>query len=203
MAENTIDFWFTMGSTYSYLSVLRLADVERASGVSFRWRPFHLLLILQEMKHVPFADKPAKARYMWRDIERRAAMYGLPARLPAPYPAKQSVTANLVAVVGVREGWGADFVRAAYRRWFVQGEETGSEPNLSASLRDIGQDPGRVLALANSTEANDRLLAETDAARELGIFGSPTFAVGREIFWGDDRLDDAVSWLRHGRTGRA
>ena len=115
----------------------------------------------------------------------------------------KSVTANLVAVVGVREGWGADFVRAAYRRWFVQGEETGSEPNLSASLRDIGQDPGRVLALANSTEANDRLLAETDAARELGIFGSPTFAVGREIFWGDDRLDDAVSWLRHGRTGRA
>ncbi len=122
MVEGTIDFWFTMGSTYSYLSVQRLNDVERASGVSFRWRPFHLLLILQEMKHVPFADKPAKARYMWRDIERRAAMYGLPARLPAPYPAKQSVTANLVAIVGMREGWGADFVRAAYRRWFVQGE---------------------------------------------------------------------------------
>ena len=102
----------------------------------------------------------------------------------------------------MREGWGADFVRAAYRRWFVQGEETGSVPNLSASLRDIGQDPGRVLALANSTEANDRLLAETDAARELGVFGSPTFAVGREIFWGDDRVDDAIVWVRRGHTGR-
>lgn len=65
-----------MGSTYSYLSVMRLKEVEQASGIRFNWRPFHLLIILQEMKHVPFADKPAKAAYMWRDIERRATMYG-------------------------------------------------------------------------------------------------------------------------------
>src|ERR1700733_13114970 len=160
MAESPIDFWFTMGSTYSYLSVMRLADVERSTGISFRWRPFHLLLILQEMKHVPFADKPAKCAYMWRDIARRAAMYGLPGRFPAPYPAKQSIAANLVAIVGMHEGWGKDFVRAAYRRWFEEGEETGSEPNLSSSLRDIGQEPDRVLALANGSETNNRLLAE-------------------------------------------
>ena len=200
MAEADIDFWFTMGSTYSYLSVMRLADVERDYGMRFRWRPFHLLLILQEMKHVPFADKPAKSHYMWRDIERRAAMYGLRTTLPAPYPVKQSVTANLVAVVGVREGWGADFVRAAYRRWFQDGEETGIEPNLSSSLRDIGQDPARVLTLANSEEINALLVSETDAARQLGIFGSPTFVVGKEIFWGDDRLEDAISWRQHGEV---
>jgi len=199
MAEGQIDFWFTMGSTYSYLSVMRLAEVERSTGASFRWRPFHLLLILQEMKHVPFADKPVKMSYMWRDLERRAAMYGLPVRLPAPYPAKQSVMANLVAIVGMGEGWGADFVRAAYRRWLQQGEETGSEPNLSSSLREIGQDPERVLALANAAAANDRMVSETQAAKQLGIFGSPTFAVGREIFWGDDRLEDAIDWWRHGR----
>jgi 2-hydroxychromene-2-carboxylate isomerase len=198
MAEGPIDFWFTMGSTYSYLSVMRLADVERSTGVTFRWRPFHLLLILQEMKHIPFADKPAKSQYMWRDIARRAAMHGLPATLPAPYPAKQSVMANLVAIAGMREGWGADFVRAAYRRWFQAGEETGSEPNLSSSLRDIGQDPVRVLALATSAAVNETMLAETDAARTLGIFGSPTFTVGEELFWGDDRLDDAIGWYREG-----
>ena len=141
MAVPHIDFWFTMGSTYSYLSVSRLADVERSTGMTFRWRPFHLLVILQEMKHIPFADKPTKSAYMWRDIERRAAMYGIPVRLPVPYPAKQSVVANLVAIVGMRENWGADFVRTAYRRWFQRGEETGSEPNVSQSLRDIGHDP--------------------------------------------------------------
>ncbi len=202
MAEGQIDFWFTMGSTYSYLSVMRLADVERSTGASFRWRPFHLLLILQEMKHVPFADKPAKMSYMWRDLERRAAMYGLPVKLPAPYPAKQSVMANLVAIVGMGEGWGADFVRAAYRRWLQEGEETGSEPNLSSSLREIGQDPGRVLSLANAAAANDRMVSETEAAKQLGIFGSPTFAVGGEIFWGDDRLEDAIDWWRHGEVRR-
>jgi 2-hydroxychromene-2-carboxylate isomerase len=200
MAAVQIDFWFTMGSTYTFLSAMRLADVERESGVSFRWRPFHLLVILQEMNHVPFADKPAKSAYMWRDIERRAAMYGLPMRLPVPYPVKRSVAANLVATVGMGEGWGAEFVRAAYRRWMQLGQETGSEPNISESLREVGQHPERVLNLATSDEVKALLDQETDAARAFGIFGSPTFTVGRELFWGDDRLDDAISWAKFGRV---
>jgi 2-hydroxychromene-2-carboxylate isomerase len=189
-----IDFWFTMGSTYSYLSVMRLR--EKAGDISFRWRPFHLLIILQEMNHVPFADKPAKMAYMWRDVTRRAEMYGIPASLPAPYPARQSIVANLVALVGMQEGWGVDFVRAAYRNWFQRGEETGSEPNLSHSLREVGQDPVRVLALAESNVTRSLLVQETEEAKRLGIFGSPTFAVGRELFWGDDRLEDAIAWAR-------
>jgi 2-hydroxychromene-2-carboxylate isomerase len=200
MSASPIDFWFTMGSTYSYLSVMRLAEVQRATGVSFRWRPFHLLVILQEMNHVPFADKPAKSAYMWRDIERRAAMYGLSVRAPAPYPVKQSIVANLVALIGMREGWGEAFIRAAYRRWFELGQETGSEPNVSGSLRDVGQDPRRVLNIAAADGMKSLLMAETDAARALGIFGSPTFAVDGEIFWGDDRLEDAVNWHRKRRV---
>ena len=129
-------------------------------------------------------------------------MHGLPTTILAPYPAKQSIVANLVATVGMREGWGADFARAAYRRWFQLGQETGSEPNVSSSLLDIGQDPDRVLAIANARETNDALLEETRAARQLGIFGSPTFAVGPELFWGDDRLEDAISWCRYGQVRR-
>ncbi|HLN49162.1 MAG TPA: DsbA family protein, partial [Steroidobacteraceae bacterium] len=64
------------------------------------------------------------------------------------------------------------------------------------------QDPARVLALANSEDAKAALTAETNAARELRIFGSPTFTVGRELFWGDDRLEDAISWSRCGRVER-
>jgi 2-hydroxychromene-2-carboxylate isomerase len=161
MSGNQIDFWFTMGSTYSFLSVMRLATLEQSTGISFRWRPFHLLIILQEMKHVPFADKPAKSAYIWRDIERRAAMYGLSVTLPAPDPAKQSVMANLVAIVGMREGWGSGYVRAAYRRWFQLGQETGSEPNVSESLQDVGQDPARALALANSEDTKAAPNTET------------------------------------------
>jgi 2-hydroxychromene-2-carboxylate isomerase len=202
MTSRHIDFWFTMGSTYSYLTVSRLADVAKSNSISFRWRPFHLNTILLEMKHIPFADKPAKATYMWRDIQRRADKYGIAIALPAPYPVKQSIVANRIAMVGMREGWGPDFVRAAYRRWFVHAQENGSEPNVSDSLREIGQEPTRILPMAESDEINRALTNETDKARELGIFGSPTFTVGNELFWGDDRLDDAIQWFHHERLSR-
>ena len=202
MAQPSIDFWFTTGSTYTYLTVMRLDEIERESDISLVWRPFHLRAILDEMKYVPFADKPAKSAHMWRDIKRRAAMYGIPVQVPAPYPAKHNIVANQVAIVGMQEGWGPRFVREAYRRWFQLGQETGGEPNVSESLRSIGQEPTRVLALAESEACRARLAAETDAAKALGIFGSPTFLVDGELFWGDDRLGDAISWSRHGRVVR-
>jgi 2-hydroxychromene-2-carboxylate isomerase len=203
MAESSaIDFWFTMGSTYTYLTVMRLVEVEEETGISFQWRPFHLLTILQEMKHIPFADKPRKAAYMWRDINRRAEMYGIPACVPAPYPARNSILANKISILGLSEGWGKDFVRAAYRRWFQLGQETGSEPNVSESLKDIGQDPMRVLERAGAENVSLQLERETDAARTLGIFGSPTFTIEKELFWGDDRLGDAIQWYRFGHLRR-
>ena len=94
-------------------------------------------------------------------------------------------------------------MRATYRRWFEDGLEPGSEPNLSASLTEIGQDPARVIALAAGPEIRDSYRAATEQARDLGVFGSPTFAVGRELFWGDDRLDDAVAWQRRGTLAPA
>jgi hypothetical protein len=194
MAPDHIDFWFTMGSTYSYLSAMRLPEVERASGIRFRWRPFHLLVILQEMKHVPFADKPTKSAYMWRDIERRAAKYGIPAKVPAPYPAKASITANLVAVLGMREGWGVDFVRAAYRHWFVLGQETRqrAEP-LGKPARDrprSGSRAGRggLGANAGSAGGRDRCRARTRHLRLAHIRSRPRTLLGRRPPRGRDQL---------------
>jgi 2-hydroxychromene-2-carboxylate isomerase len=103
-----------------------------------------------------------------------------------------------VAILGLREGWGKQYVTAAYRRWFQAGQESGSEPNLSESIKEAGEDPARVLALARGDDIAQLIGSETQVARERGIFGSPTFVVERELFWGDDRLEDAVSWYRHG-----
>jgi 2-hydroxychromene-2-carboxylate isomerase len=197
-----IDFWFSVGSTYTYLSVMRLAEVEQRRGVAFRWRPFSVRQIMIEMDNIPFRTKPVKAAYMWRDIERRAAMYGLPARVPAPYPLAQWDVANRVAVLGAAEGWVADYARATYRRWFEKGLEPGSEPNLSESLREIGQEPLRVMNEAAAPRTGEAYEAATAEARTLGIFGAPTFAVGPELFWGDDRLDDAIAWYRRRRPKR-
>ena len=197
-----IDFWFSIGSTYTYLTVMRLAEVQRNTGIEFRWRPFSVRQIMIEQDNIPFRTKPVKAAYMWRDIERRAAMHGLPARVPAPYPLAEWDTANRVAVLAATEGWVEDYARATYRRWFQEGLEPGSEPNLSDSLREIGQDPSRVTVQAATPEIGASYEAATSTARDLGIFGSPTFQVGRELFWGDDRLDDAIAWHRRGTLAR-
>lgn len=196
----SIDFWFSIGSTYSYLSVMRLAEVAAATGIDFVWRPFNVRAIMIAQNNIPFANKPVKAAYMWRDIGRRAAKYGLSSKLPAPYPIADLPLANQVALLGMAEGWGRDYVAESYRLWFDEGVPAGAEPNLSNSLRAAGQDPETILARATAAEAVERLATETEKAAALGVFGSPTFVVGGEVFWGDDRLDDAMSWLRHGRV---
>ena len=199
MSHPTIDFWVSVGSTYSYLTVMRLAGVSKATGIDFRWRPFSVRAIMIEQNNVPFRGKPVKMAYMWRDVERRAQLYGLPVRLPAPYPLIEFDLANKVAIVGAAEGWCPRYIQATYRRWFQSGEGAGSEPNLSDSLREIGQHPEAVIAAARSEPIQRKYEEATQEAKYLGVFGSPTFVVNGEVFWGDDRLDDAISWLRHGR----
>ena len=195
----TIDFWFSVGSTYSYLTVMRLPDVAKSSGVEFRWRPYDVRHVMVEQNNIPFKDKPVKTAYMWRDIERRAEAYGLTPLIPAPYPLPGLVLANQVAVLGEEEGWVEAYTQATYRRWFEADQPAGEEPNLSDSLEEIGQDPARVLDVAKSDRIEAALASSTEEAMELGVFGSPSFAVGSEIFWGDDRLDDAVDWSRQGQ----
>ena len=191
-----IDFWFSIGSTYSYLTVMRLQEVGKSSGVDFRWRPFNVRHVMIEQNNIPFKDKPVKTAYMWRDIERRAERYGLTPKLPAPYPLPGLVLANLVATLAAEEGWVEDYVRVTYRRWFENGQPAGEEPNLSESLAEIGRDPEYVVSQAQSEKIENALAAETDNAMGLGVFGSPTFVVDGDVFWGDDRLDDAIFWSR-------
>lgn len=193
-----IEFWVSVGSTYSYLTVSRLPRIEAETGIRFVWKPFSVRAIMLEMDNIPFARKPVKARYMWRDIARRAQMYGLAPQLPAPYPLQEFDLANRVAIVAAQEGWCSDYVREAYRRWFDLGEPAGGRANLDATLASLGYDPEQVIDRANRPETETAYNAATEEARQRGIFGAPSFIVGEELFWGDDRLDDAISWHRRG-----
>ncbi|WP_316249270.1 2-hydroxychromene-2-carboxylate isomerase [Roseicyclus sediminis] len=193
-----MDFWVSIGSTYSALTVLRIDAAARKADVPVRWRPFNVRTIMVEQNNIPFMNKPEKTAYMWRDIERRAAVHGLDLRLPAPYPVPELPFANAVAVLGMSEGWGPAYIRATYERWFRHGERPGEEPNLSASLTAAGADPEAAIARAQSSEIAEALAAETETARSLGVFGSPSFVSDGELFWGDDRLEAALDW----ETGR-
>ena len=85
-------------------------------------------------------------------------------------------------------------MRETYRRWFIDGHEAGSDLNLTQTLSEIGQDNSRVLELASSPDVEAAYLNQTESAKQAGIFGSPSFIVDGELFWGDDRLEDAIIW---------
>lgn len=190
----SIDFWYSIGSTYSYLTIMRLPSVAQSSGISFRWHPFNVRHVMVAQNNIPFKDKPEKTAHMWRDIERRAAKYGFAPKLPAPYPLPGLVLANQVAILGFEEDWGQAYTQATYRHWFEAGQPAGEEPNLTACLTEIGQDPHRILEEAKSDRIVAALDLSTNQAMTLGVFGTPTFIVEGELFWGDDRLEDAVDW---------
>ncbi len=198
---NDIDFWFSIGSTYTYLTVMRLKKVEQETGVCFNWQPFSVRVLMQEMDNIPFIGKPPKEKYMWRDIQRRAQRYRFPVNGPVEYPLKNFDLANRIAIVAQQEGWCQEYVRTSYRLWFHDGLPAGDEPNVSESLKKAGQLPDRVFELAASDLIKHAYQDATSRARSLGIFGSPSFVVdGHELFWGDDRLDDAIEWSRHVAT---
>ncbi|WP_298932541.1 2-hydroxychromene-2-carboxylate isomerase [uncultured Ruegeria sp.] len=195
-----IDFWFSIGSTYSFLTVMRLDDWCAENDATVVWRPFNVRTVMSEQQNIPFAGKPVKSAYMWRDIERRAAKYRIHANLPAPYPISDLALANQVALLGMKDGWGKLFTQNLYRIWFEEGIEAGSESALSEALLRCQQDPRLALARARSPDTVSALEAETDQATRLGVFGAPSLVVRGEVFWGDDRLDDALSWVRVGHV---
>jgi 2-hydroxychromene-2-carboxylate isomerase len=94
----------------------------------------------------------------------------------------------------MKGGWGKEFVCVAYRRWLRLGQDSGSEPNVLESLREVGQEPERVDRSCEQRWVQQMPEDETAGARDLGIFGSPTFVVGKELFWGDDRFELAQAW---------
>ena len=194
---SNIDFYFSIGSTYTYLTITRILDVEKKHSAKFNWKPFSVRAIMKEMNNIPFPkEKINKVNYMWRDIERRAKGYGFFAKTPVPYPLTQFDLANKLAILGLEEGWGIDYVRLTYKRWFQEGKEPAVDPNISEICNELKIDKNKVIEKANSDKIEKEYLANTESARKNKIFGSPSFIVGNEIFWGDDRMEDAITWSK-------
>ncbi|MEC7805770.1 MAG: DsbA family protein [Pseudomonadota bacterium] len=193
-----LEFWFSIGSTYTALTVMRMNEIERLHNITLRLMPFSVRRVMLDMDNVPFpASKASKVTYMWRDIERRAAIYGFPVKVPAPYPLQEFDRANKIAFVGAQEGWIKDYVLQTYKNWFQHGLEAGGDANLKATFKTLSLDVKEILARTQASEIDKLYEEQTSVAVKKGIFGSPTFIVGGEVFWGDDRLEDAISWLKN------
>lgn len=194
-----MEFWFEFASTYSYLSVMRLSDLARDRGVAVTWRPLLLGPIFAEqgLTTSPFNLYPGKGAYMWRDMERRAARFGIPFRRrrpddQVPFP-QNGLKAARLALVGLDADWGQPFCRSVFQAQFVEGADIADE-GLLVSLAEQAGAPADAPALATAEANKLRLRDSVEDAKAKGIFGAPAFVVGEELFWGDDRLEDALDW---------
>ena len=190
-----VEFWFEFASTYSYPASQRVAAVARARGTPIVWRAFLLGPVFhgQGWDDSPFNIYPVKGRYMWRDLERICTDLDLPFRRPSQFP-RGSLLAARVACRFSSEHWIADFVREVYRANFAEDRDISQPEVVSDCLGQAGAPADRALAEAATPEAKQALRSATEEAMQRGIFGAPSFLVGDELFWGNDRLEAALDW---------
>ncbi len=137
--SRTLTAWLSIGSTYTYLTALRLEEVRKTKNLKLLIKPFSIRNIMKAQNNIPFPpEKEEKTRYMWRDIERRAKKYGLPVpKTPVPYPLQEFDLANKIGLVANKEGWYLEYFRETYKVWFLEGKEAGSERNLEETFKNL------------------------------------------------------------------
>lgn len=194
-AEPRLEFWFEFGSNYSYLSVMRIEALASRAGVRLAWKPFLLAPIFRDLgwSDAPFVVQAEKGRYVWRDIARQARKYGLEMRQPSVFP-RSAILPMRVAALGSDQPWIGAFCRSVMRQNFVDDMDINDPANVKLALTGLVAAPDDILAAAQTDGNKLRLREQTAAAKMRGVFGAPTFFVGDEMFWGDDRLDDALAF---------
>ena len=189
-----ITFYFDLGSPFAYLAAERLRTLLPEP---VQWQPVLLggLFRLTGRSSWALGDYQRRQAGM-ADIERRALAYGLPPmRWPDPWPADY-LTAMRATTYAFSVGRGRDFTTQAYRDAFQRGSELSVAQNVLQSAARAGLDPEAVRAGVSAPGIKQALRDATDAAYDRGVFGVPTIAVGDELFWGDDRLEDAAAHLQ-------
>lgn len=192
-----MEFWYDFASPYSWMAAERIEGLAAPAGVAVRWRPFLIGPILRRRPDNPSPTQnapPAQRAYRRRDAERLCAAYGLKLRWPTSYPRNGLLAARLVRAVS--DDQRPALSRAIFRANFADDREISDSTVIAAIVADQGHDAGALLAAA-LTDTNKRgLVDDVDEAMARGIFGAPSFMVDDELFWGNDRLEQAIDWAR-------
>ena len=194
-----LEFWYEFASTYSYLTAMRIEALAEKAGVDVIWKPFVLgpIFSAQGWNTSPFNIYPAKGKYMVREMERLTKQRGLPFKMPSPFP-QNSLYAARLALIGHEEGWGAAFTRAVFTAQFAEGANISNKETLADLLKSLRLNASSLLARIEERHIKERLRQQTEEAQELGIFGAPSFLARNELYWGDDRLEQALTQLTSG-----
>lgn len=205
-ANPTIDFWFEFGSNYSYLSVMRIEEEAARRQVAVRWQPFLLGPIFRSFgwESSPFVLQKQKGDYAWKDMERQCRKYGISWVKPTNFP-RSAILPLRVALIGAEQPWMGQYCKRMMTLNFGEDQDIDSREVVAVVLEQMGLDSRQIIEAALTDGNKLKLRVQTERAQALGIFGAPMFFVGDEMFWGNDRLDEALDYCaeRVGATAAA
>jgi 2-hydroxychromene-2-carboxylate isomerase len=197
MSAPSLEFWFEFASTYSHVAAQRIEATARSAGVPIVWRAFLLGPIFQQQgwNDSPFNIYAAKGAYMWKDMERQCAKHDVPFRKPSQFPRPSLLATRIALALESSPALVGEFVRRVYLANFRDDADTTSNDVIRSVLQSMAlPDAEAVLERATANETKERLRRRSEEAVTRGIFGAPTFLVGSELYWGNDRLEDALAY---------
>jgi len=190
-----IEFFYDFSSPYSYLASTQMEGLEKRTGVPVLWRPFALGFVFKETGNAMTASVPAKGKYMIKDLKRWAEFYGIPLKWPSIFPLK-SFPALRAALAAEEHGKLRELSLALFHAYWAENQDPTQPEKIKQLAGKLGLPGEKILARAEDQEIKDKLRVNTAEAVKRGAFGAPTFFVGEEMFWGNDRLEMVERYLR-------
>lgn len=185
----SVDFYYDFGSPAAYLAWTQIARICAEQSATLVYKPFLLGAVFKATGNASPVTIPAKAKFMFADLNRWAKHWGVPLTINPFFPFNGLELMRAAAGMQLREPQRfEDFNRAIYTAMWVDAQDFSKPQVVAGVLQRAGFDPAAVMALAASDEAKATLRANTDEALARGAFGAPTFVVGQDLYWGQDRL---------------
>ena len=194
--SKSVEFFFDFGSPSTYLAWTQLPQIAAAAGANIIWQPMLLGGVFKATGNQSPISIPAKGRYTMQDFARFARRYGVPIAFNPHFPI------NTLTLMRGAAGYlgSAQFERylsAIFEAMWVNKKNLGKPEVVAEVITRAGLDPAEFARLVSDEEVKDRLKAITEQAIQRGAFGAPTFFVGEEMFFGQDRLDFVAEALRN------
>ena len=179
-----LEYFYDYVSPYTYLADTRLGGLD----AEIVYRPMLLGGVMKATGNSPPKNVPAKGSYLDRDLVRWVARYGVPFRWNSVFP-QNTVKALRIAIVAQHRGWFESVHSRLFAAAWIENLDLSDDAVLASIIEAAGQDPASVLGEITSDDVKAELRANSDEAVARGAFGAPTFFVGDEMFFGNDRLD--------------
>ena len=185
----TVEFFYDFGSPTVYLAATQLPDIAASVGATIDWRPMLLGGVFKSTGNQSPVVVPAKAAYMNNDLKRFAKRYGVPFRFNPHFPI--NTLALMRGAVACQDDVvvSSTYRDAIFMAIWVEARNLNEPDVIGQVLSDAGLDPAELMNRIGQQTVKDQLIANTEEAVNRGVFGAPTFFVGEQMFFGQDRLD--------------